>query len=155
MQVAQDFPGITLEHILVDNCAMQIIRNPRQFDVIVTENMFGDILSDEAAVIAGSIGLLPSASLGERGGLYEPVHGTAPDIVGTGQANPIGTILSVALLMRYSLKQEEAAAAIETAVERVLAQGYRTADIKQPGTQVVGTRQMGDLIAQAVSEGAP
>jgi 3-isopropylmalate dehydrogenase len=155
MQVAQDFPDIILEHILVDNCAMQIIRNPRQFDVIVTENMFGDILSDEAAVIAGSIGLLPSASLGATGGLYEPVHGTAPDIVGTGQANPIGTILSLALLMRYSLKQEEAAAAIEAAVERVLAQGYRTADIKQPGTQVVGTRPMGDLIAQAVSEKAP
>jgi 3-isopropylmalate dehydrogenase len=150
MRVAQEFPGVTLEHMLVDNCAMQIICNPRQFDVVVTENMFGDILSDEAAVIAGSIGLLPSASLGARGGLYEPIHGTAPDIVGTGRANPIGTILSVALLMRYSLKQEEAATTIETAVERVLAQGYRTADVKQPGTRVVETRQMGDLIAHAV-----
>jgi 3-isopropylmalate dehydrogenase len=150
LQVAQDFPRVSLEHILVDNCAMQLIHNPRQFDVIVTENMFGDILSDEAAVIAGSIGLLPSASLGATGGLYEPIHGTAPELAGTGQANPIGTILAAALLLRYALKQEEAAATIETAVEGVLAQGYRTPELKQPGTQVIGTQQMGDLIAQAV-----
>lgn len=150
VQVAQDFPEVSLEHLLVDNCAMQLISNPRQFDVMVTENMFGDILSDEAAVIAGSIGLLPSASLGATGGLYEPIHGTAPEIAGTGHANPIGTILSTALLFRYSLKQEEPAATIEGAVEKVLAEGYRTAELKQPGTQVIGTQQMGDLIAHAV-----
>lgn len=150
IQVAEEFPGVTLEHMLVDNCAMQLIRDPRQFDVIVTENMFGDILSDEAAMITGSIGLLPSASLGATGGLYEPVHGTAPDIAGTGQANPIGTILSVALLLRYSLKQAEVATAVEAAVERVLGQGYRTEDLRQPGTQVVGTQRIGDLIAAAV-----
>jgi 3-isopropylmalate dehydrogenase len=150
IQVAQDFPQVKLEHLLVDNCAMQLIYNPRQFDVMVTENMFGDILSDEAAVLAGSIGLLPSASLGANGGLYEPIHGTAPEIAGTDQANPIGTILSTALLFRYSLKQEEPAVTIEAAVEEVLAQGYRTPEIAQPGTQVVGTQRMGDLIAQAV-----
>ncbi|MFQ5988397.1 MAG: 3-isopropylmalate dehydrogenase [Candidatus Methylomirabilales bacterium] len=149
-QVAQEFPAVTLEHMLVDTCAMQLIQNPRQFDVIVTENMFGDILSDETAVIAGSIGLLPSASLGGAGGLYEPVHGAAPDIAGTGQANPIGTILSAALLLRYSLKQDEAATAIEAAVEKVLAQGYRTPELKQPGTERVGTQRMGDLIARAM-----
>ncbi|MFQ5657294.1 MAG: 3-isopropylmalate dehydrogenase [Candidatus Methylomirabilales bacterium] len=150
MQLAMEFPEITLDHMLVDNCAMQLIRNPRQFDVIVTENMFGDILSDEAAVIVGSIGLLPSASLGVTGGLYEPVHGTAPDIAATDQANPIGAILSAALLLRYSLKQEEAANAIEAAVKQVLEQGYRTEDLRQPRTQVVGTQRMGDLIAAAV-----
>ena len=151
-EVAREFPQVTLEHMFVDNCAMQLIRNPRQFDVIVTENMFGDILSDEAAVIAGSIGLVPSASLGDAAGLYEPIHGSAPDIAGTGQANPIGTILSAALLLRYSLKQEKAAAAIEAAVEHVLAQGYRTAEITQPGTERVGTQRMGDLIALAVEK---
>lgn len=150
IQVAEEFPGVTLEHMLVDNCAMQLIRDPRQFDVIVTENMFGDILSDEAAMIAGSIGLLPSASLGATGGLYEPVHGTAPDIAGTGQANPIGTILSAALLLRYSLKQARVATAIETAVERVLAQSYRTEDLRQPGTEIVDTQRIGDLITAAV-----
>lgn len=151
-EVAREFPGVTLEHMFVDNCAMQLIRNPRQFDVIVTENMFGDILSDEAAVIAGSIGLVPSASLGGAAGLYEPIHGSAPDIAGTGRANPIGTILSTALLLRYSLKQEKAATAIEAAVEHVLAQGYRTAEITQPGTERVGTQRMGDLIALAVEK---
>ena len=149
-RVAEDFPGVSLDHVYVDNCAMQIIRNPRQFDVILTENMFGDILSDEAAVIVGSIGLLPSASLGTAGGLYEPIHGSAPDLVGRGQANPIGTILSVALLLRYSLRQHEAAAAVEHAVAAVLAEGYRTPDIAQPGTEVVGTQRMGDLIVRAV-----
>lgn len=149
-QVAEEFPEVTLEHMFVDNCAMQLIRNPRQFDVIVTENMFGDILSDEAAVIPGSIGLLPSASLGGERGLYEPIHGAAPDITGRGEANPIGTILSAALLLRYSLKQDAAATAIEAGVETVLAQGYRTPDLKQPGTQRVGTQRMGDLIARAV-----
>ncbi len=150
MHVAQEFPGVTLEHMLVDTCAMQLIRNPCQFDVIVTENMFGDILSDEAGAIAGSIGLLPSASLGGAGGLYEPIHGAAPDIAGTGQANPIGTILSAALLLRYSLKQQEAATTIEAAVEQVLAQGYRTPELEQPGTELVGTQRMGDLITRAV-----
>ncbi|MFQ5847442.1 MAG: 3-isopropylmalate dehydrogenase [Candidatus Methylomirabilales bacterium] len=149
-EIAQEFPGITLEHMYVDNCAMQLVRNPRQFDVIVTENMFGDILSDEAAVIAGSIGLIPSASLGAGGGLFEPIHGTAPDLAGKGQANPIGTILSAALLLRYALKHTEGATAIEAAVEEVLAQGYRTPDCAQPGTQVVGTARMGDLLAHAV-----
>jgi len=149
-RVAEDFPEVSLDHVYVDNCAMQIIRNPRQFDVILTENMFGDILSDEAAVIVGSIGLLPSASLGTAGGLYEPIHGSAPDLVGRGQANPIGTILSVALLLRYSLRQHEAAAAVEHAVAAVLEQGYRTPDIAQPGTEVVGTQRMGDLIVRAV-----
>ncbi len=150
LQVAEEFPQVSLEHMYVDNCAMQLIRNPRQFDVIVTENMFGDILSDEAAVIAGSIGLIPSASLGPTVGLYEPIHGTAPDLVGSGQANPVGTILSVALLMRYSLRHEAAATTIEAGVGSVLDQGYRTPDLKQPDTQLVGTQQMGDLIAQAV-----
>jgi 3-isopropylmalate dehydrogenase len=149
-EVAREFPHVTLEHLYVDNCAMQLVRNPKQFDVIVTENMFGDILTDEAAVIPGSIGLLPSASLGVKGGLYEPIHGTAPDLAGAGRANPIGTILSVALLLRHSLKHEEAATAIEAAVEQVLAQGYRTPDLQQPGTRGVGTKEMGSLIAQAV-----
>lgn len=151
-EVAHGFPGVTLEHMLVDTCAMQLIRNPRQFDVILTENMFGDILSDEAAVIAGSIGLVPSASLGGAAGLYEPIHGAAPDIAGTGQVNPIGTILSAALLLRYSLKQEKAATAIEEAVEQVLVRGYRTAEIMQPGTERVGTQRMGELIALAVEK---
>ncbi|MFQ5883006.1 MAG: 3-isopropylmalate dehydrogenase [Candidatus Methylomirabilales bacterium] len=153
-EVAKEFPRVILEHLYVDNCAMQLIRNPRQFDVIVTENMFGDILTDEAAVIPGSIGLVPSASLGAKGGLYEPIHGTAPDIAGTGQANPIGTILSAALLLRHSLKHEKAATGIEVAVETVLAQDYRPPDLKQPGTQVVGTKEMGSLIAQAVEDPA-
>ncbi len=149
-EVARGFPRVTLEHMYVDNCAMQLVRNPRQFDVIVTENMFGDILTDEAAVISGSIGLLPSASLGAKGGLYEPIHGTAPDLAGTGRANPIGSILSVALLLRHSLKHEEAAAAVEAAVEWVLAQGYRTPDLIQSGAREVGTKEIGSLIARAV-----
>ncbi|MCS6775796.1 MAG: 3-isopropylmalate dehydrogenase [Chloroherpetonaceae bacterium] len=149
-EVAQSYPDVELSHMLVDNCAMQLVRNPRQFDVILTENMFGDILSDEAAMLTGSLGMLPSASLGtarstnERTtfGLYEPVHGSAPDIAGQGIANPIATILSAALLFRYSLGQAQAAEAIETAVARVLEAGYRTADIAAPGEPAIGTQDM-------------
>jgi 3-isopropylmalate dehydrogenase len=129
---------------------MQLVRQPKFFDVIVAENTFGDILSDEAAMLTGSIGLLPSASLGKQVGLYEPIHGSAPDIAGQDKANPIAAILSAAMLLEYSLKAGAAAAAIEAAVSRVLDQGYRTPDIQQPGTRPIGTRRMGDLIAEAV-----
>jgi len=145
-EVAESYPEVTLEHMLVDNCAMQLIRNPRQFDVIVTENMFGDILSDEASMLSGSIGMLSSASLGEGTGLYEPAHGSAPDIAGQDVANPLATILSVALLLRYSLREEAAARRIESAVERVLKQGYRCADIQQEGSKVLGTRAMAEQV---------
>jgi 3-isopropylmalate dehydrogenase (EC 1.1.1.85) len=135
----------------VDNAAMQLIRNPRQFDVIVTTNMFGDILSDEASMLTGSLGMLPSASLGvQNPGLYEPIHGSAPDIAGQDKANPIATILSAAMMLRYSLNMAEAAHDIERAVTKVLDQGYRTMDIMQPGMTVVGTEKMGDLIAGTV-----
>lgn len=146
-RIAEEYPDVKLSHMLVDNCAMQLIRDPRQFDVIVTENMFGDILSDEAAMLTGSLGMLPSASLGaERRGLYEPVHGSAPDIAGKNIANPLATILSAALLLRYSLEMEQAAQAVENAVERALADGWRTADIAQPGETPIGTREMGDKV---------
>ena len=132
----------------VDNAAMQLIRNPKQFDVIVTENMFGDILSDEASMLTGSLGMLPSASLGkENPGLYEPVHGSAPDIAGQDKANPIATIMSVAMMLRHSGGMEDAAKDIENAVSKVLDMGYRTGDIMQPGMKEIGTQQMGDLIA--------
>jgi 3-isopropylmalate dehydrogenase len=135
----------------VDNAAMQLLKNPKQFDVIVTGNMFGDILSDEASMLTGSIGMLPSASLDEKGkGLYEPIHGSAPDIAGKNLANPLATILSVAMMLRYTLEQEAAAARVESAVRKVLAQGYRTADILQPGTRKVGTREMGDAVVAAL-----
>jgi 3-isopropylmalate dehydrogenase len=135
----------------VDNAAMQLLKNPKQFDVIVTGNMFGDILSDEASMLTGSIGMLPSASLDEKGkGLYEPIHGSAPDIAGKNLANPLATILSVAMMLRYTLEQEAAAARVEAAVRKVLAQGYRTADILQPGTRKVGTREMGDAVVAAL-----
>jgi len=147
-QVAREFPDVALEHILVDNCAMALVHNPTRFDTLVTENTFGDILSDEAAILAGSMGMLPSASLGGRTALYEPVHGTAPDIAGKGVANPIAAILSAAMLLRYSLDRGTEAERIEAAVLRVLDKGYRTADIRQDGTTVVGTVQMGDLIAR-------
>lgn len=140
--VAAGFDQVKLEHMYVDNCAMQLVLNPGSFDVIVTGNLFGDILSDEAAVLSGSIGLLPSASLGDGTGLYEPIHGSAPDIAGKGIANPLGTILSAAMLFRYSLEQEAAAAMIEQAVDRVLADGYRTADIYQQGFTKVSTDEM-------------
>ena len=135
----------------VDNCAMQLVRNPKQFDVIVTGNMFGDILSDEASMLTGSIGMLPSASLNERGkGLYEPIHGSAPDIAGKGVANPLATILSVALMLRHSLGQPAAADRIEKAVSTVLRSGLRTADIHTEGTHRVGTQEMGDAVLAAL-----
>ncbi|HWR08085.1 3-isopropylmalate dehydrogenase [Sporomusa sp.] len=142
-EVVQDFEQVQLNHMYVDNCAMQLVLNPGSFDVIVTSNLFGDILSDEAAVLSGSIGLLPSASLGDGTGLYEPIHGSAPDIAGQGLANPLGTILSAAMLFRYSLSSEQAAAMIDQAVEQVLNDGYRTADIYQPGFTKVSTEEMG------------
>jgi 3-isopropylmalate dehydrogenase len=151
-EVARDYPDIEMEHMFVDAAAMRLVRQPRAFDVIVTENTFGDILTDEAAVLAGSMGLLPSASLAEgRLGLYEPIHGSAPRHAGQDRANPIAAILSAALLLRYSLGLEPEAAAIEGAVERVLAAGYRTYDIMEAGATQVGTRQMGDLIAAEVA----
>ncbi len=152
--VDSEFPGLRLEHVLVDAMAMHLIRRPRDFDVIVTENMFGDILTDEASQVAGSIGLLPSASLGEPGtpGLYEPIHGSAPDIAGRGIANPLGTILSAALLLRYSLGLDVEAQHVEQAVESVLARGARTADMARPGEPRVSTQQMGDLVIAALQE---
>lgn len=148
-RVAQHYPDVELNHMYVDNAAMQLIRNPGQFDVILTTNMFGDILSDEAAMLTGSLGMLPSASLGEgKRGLYEPVHGSAPDIAGQDKANPIATIMSAAMMLRYSFGMEREAQAVEDAVNRVLEQGYRTADIATPGTIVVGTGEMGSLIAK-------
>jgi 3-isopropylmalate dehydrogenase len=152
-KVASDFPEVELEHVLVDTCSMQLIREPRRFDVLLTENMFGDILSDEAAMLTGSIGMLPSASLGEGTALYEPIHGAAPDIAGQDRANPLAAILSAAMLLRHSLRQEAAATAIERAVARVLEQGFRTHDIVQPGMSVVGTSAMGDLVAERVATG--
>jgi 3-isopropylmalate dehydrogenase len=148
--VSAAYPNVRLDHMYVDNAAMQLVRQPTSFDVILAENTFGDILSDEAAMLTGSIGLLPSASLGNGVGLYEPIHGSAPDIAGRDVANPIAAILSTAMLLAYSLKAAEAAAAIEAAVSHVLDQGFRTPDIQQPGTQTVGTRRMGDLVAEAV-----
>ena len=149
--VAKDYPDVTLEHMLVDNCAMQLVRDPKQFDVILTENMFGDILSDEASMVTGSIGMLSSASLNEtKLGLYEPSHGSAPDIAGQNKANPIATILSAAMMLRFSLDLDEAADAIEAAVKQVLKDGYRTGDIMSEGCTKVGTVQMGDLIAERV-----
>ncbi len=145
-EVGRDFPDVALSHMYVDNCAMQLVANPSQFDVIVTTNMFGDILSDEAAMITGSIGMLPSASLGARGGMYEPIHGSAPDIAGQDLANPLATILSVAMMLRHSLGMPREAAAVETAVRRVLRDGYRTRDIYTPGTILVGTAAMGDAV---------
>jgi len=142
---------VDLTHMYVDNAAMQLLKDPKQFDVIVTGNMFGDILSDEASMLTGSIGMLPSASLDERGkGLYEPIHGSAPDIAGKNLANPLATILSAAMMLRYSLEQEAAAARVEGAVRKVLAQGYRTGDIFRAGTRRVGTREMGDAVVAAM-----
>ena len=148
---ARLFPDLELTHMYVDNCAMQLVRNPKQFDVIVTGNMFGDILSDEASMLTGSIGMLPSAALDEHGkGLYEPIHGTAPDIAGKDLANPLATILSAALMLRYSLGQPELANRVEAAVRRVLQSGLRTADIHTPGTRKVGTQEMGDAVVAAL-----
>lgn len=150
-EVAKGYPEVTLSHMLVDNCAMQLVMNPGQFDVILTENMFGDILSDEASMITGSIGMLSSASLGAgKLGLYEPSHGSAPDIAGKDLANPIATILSAAMMLRYSFDLDDAADAIETAVRKVISEGYRTVDIMSEGCTRVGTKEMGDLIAARV-----
>jgi 3-isopropylmalate dehydrogenase len=150
--MAQDYPDVALSHMYVDNAAMQLVRAPKQFDVIVTGNIFGDILSDEASMLAGSIGMLPSASLDAHNkGLYEPIHGSAPDIAGQDKANPIATILSVAMMFRYSFSQPEIANRIENAVRKVLAQGKRTGDIATPGEAIIGTRSMGDAILAAFS----
>lgn len=150
-ELAPEYPDVELSHMLVDNAAMQLVRAPKQFDVMVTGNMFGDILSDEASMLTGSIGMLPSASLDENNkGLYEPSHGSAPDIAGQGVANPLATILSAAMMLRYSFGLEEAAQRVEGAVKKVLAQGYRTGDIFEPGTKRVGTRQMGDAVLAAL-----
>lgn len=148
-EVAKDYPEVTLEHMLVDNCAMQLVKNPAQFDVILTENMFGDILSDEASMVTGSIGMLSSASLNETTfGLYEPSHGSAPDIAGKNIANPIATVLSAAMMLRYSLDLDQEADAVEAAVKKVLSDGYRTGDIMSEGCTQVSTTQMGDLLVE-------
>ena len=150
-EVAEDYPEVTLEHMLVDNCAMQLVKNPKQFDVILTENMFGDILSDEASMVTGSIGMLASASLNEtKFGLYEPSGGSAPDIAGKGIANPIATILSAAMMLRFSFDLDQEATAVEKAVERVLKDGYRTIDIMSEGKILVNTAEMGDLICDRI-----
>ena len=150
-EVAKDYPEVTYSHMLVDNCAMQLVKNPGQFDVILTENMFGDILSDEASEITGSIGMLSSASLSETSlGLYEPSHGSAPDIAGTNQANPIATILSAAMMLRYSLNLDKEADAIEAAVKTVLKKGFRTVDIMSEGCTQLGCKEMGDAIAAEI-----
>ena len=150
-EVAKDYPEVKLEHMLVDNCAMQLVMNPGQFDVVLTENMFGDILSDEASMITGSIGMLSSASLNEtKFGMYEPSHGSAPDIAGKDLANPIATILSAAMMLRYSFDMDKEADAIEAAVQQALTDGYRTGDIYSEGCKKVGTTQMGDLIAARI-----
>ncbi len=162
-RVHAEFPDVELRHLLVDSCAMALIRQPRDFDVVVTENMFGDILTDEASMLTGSMGMLPSASLGARRtrygqfGLYEPIHGTAPDITGQGKANPLAAILSAALLLRYSLGMKRAAQSLEAAVRRVIARGYRTADIARKGAtgeRLVSTSEMGDAVIEAM-QGAP
>ena len=150
-EVAKDYPEVELEHMLVDNCAMQLVRDPKQFDVILTENMFGDILSDEAAMVTGSLGMLASASLNDtKFGLYEPSHGSAPDIAGQDKANPIATILSAAMMLRFSFDMDKEADAIENAVKKVLSEGYRTGDIMSEGMTQVGCKKMGDLIAERI-----
>ncbi len=150
--VGKEYRDVELNHLLVDNCAMQLVRYPKQFDVLVTTNMFGDILSDEAAMITGSIGMLPSASIGGETGLYEPVHGSAPDIAGKDVANPLATILSVAMMLKYSFDMDEASGAIEKAVEDVLDAGYRTADIASEGTRVVSCSEMGNRVIEALEK---
>lgn len=150
-KIAEENPDVEFSDMLVDNTAMQLVRDPAQFDVIVTENLFGDILSDEASMITGSLGMLPSASLGEGScGLYEPIHGSAPDIAGQDKANPLATILSAAMMLRYSFDMQEEAQAIESAVDAVLADGYRTADIMSEGKTLVGCRRMGELVAEKI-----
>jgi len=148
--MAKDYPDVETSHMYVDNCSMQLIRNPKQFDVIVTENMFGDILTDEASMLTGSIGMLPSASIGGQVGLYEPSHGSAPDIAGQQKANPLATILSAAMMLRYSFNLEAEARAIESAVQQIMAEGYRTPDLMEAGQTLVNTAQMGDLVQQKI-----
>jgi len=148
IEVAKGYPDVELNHRYVDDCAMQLIRDPKQFDVIVTSNLFGDILSDESAMLTGSIGMLPSASMGDKVAMYEPVHGSAPDIAGKDMANPLATILSLGMMMEYSFNQPKIARAIEQAVEKVLADGYRSADIYTEGTTKVGCVKMGDLVVE-------
>ena len=151
IEVGKEFPDVELTHLYVDNAAMQLVRDPSQFDVIVTGNLFGDILSDEASVITGSIGMLASASLNEKGqGLFEPSHGSAPDIAGQNIANPLAQILSAAMMLRYSLGMEEAAVRIENAVKKVLAQGYRTGDIRSEGCKLLSCSEMGDAVVAAL-----
>lgn len=153
IEVATQYPQVELSHILVDNCAMQLVRNPKQFDTLVTGNMFGDILSDEASMLTGSIGMLPSASLDANNkGLYEPIHGSAPDIAGKGVANPLAMMLSAAMMLRYTFSKTEEANRIESAVRKVLSQGFRTGDIFEPGTKKVGTREMGDAVVRALKD---
>jgi 3-isopropylmalate dehydrogenase len=150
IEIAKDYPDVETTHMYVDNCSMQLIRNPRQFDVIVTENMFGDILTDEASMLTGSIGMLPSASIGGQVALYEPSHGSAPDIAGQKKANPLATILSAAMMLRYSFNLEEGAQMIEKAVFQVMEEGYRTPDLMEDGKVLVDTVQMGELIKQHI-----
>ncbi len=150
-EVAKDYPEVTYEHMLVDNCAMQLVKDPAQFDVVLTENMFGDILSDEASMITGSIGMLASASLNEtKFGMYEPSGGSAPDIAGQDKANPIATILSAAMMLRYTFDLDKEADAIENAVKQVLVDGFRTCDIVSEGTTLVGCNEMGDKIVERI-----
>lgn len=153
IEVGKRYPDVELEHMYVDNCAMQLIKYPRQFDVIVTENMFGDILTDQASMLSGSIGMLASASIGGKTALYEPAHGSAPDIAGQNKANPLATILSAALMLKYSFNCAEGAAEIEKAISNVLEKGYRTGDIYSAGTKLVGTREMGEVVLQELSVG--
>ena len=150
IEVAKDYPDVELNHRYVDDCAMQLIREPKQFDVIITSNLFGDILSDESAMLTGSIGMLPSASVGDKVAMYEPVHGSAPDIAGQDMGNPLATILSVAMMLEYSFHQPQAARAIERAVGQVLEDGYRTADIFSAGSTKVGCSKMGDLVVESI-----
>jgi len=154
IRVARDYPEVELSHMYVDNAAMQLVRAPKQFDVMVTTNMFGDILSDCAAMLTGSIGMLPSAALDAAGkGMYEPIHGSAPDIAGRNAANPLATILSLAMMLRYSFDEPVMAGRIEHAIHAVLDRGLRTADIHSPGDTLVGTSQMGDAVVQAMRGG--
>ncbi|HSW12228.1 MAG TPA: 3-isopropylmalate dehydrogenase, partial [Solimonas sp.] len=151
IDVGQHYPDVELTHMYVDNAAMQLVKNPKQFDVIVTGNLFGDILSDEASMLAGSIGMLPSASLDENNkGLYEPIHGSAPDIAGQGKANPLATILSVGMMFKYSFNRADLSDRVEAAVKKVLQQGHRTGDIAQPGEKIIGTAAMGDALVAAL-----
>lgn len=150
LRVAKEYPEVQLEHLYVDNAALQLVINPKQFDVIVTENMFGDILSDQAAALAGSLGMLPSASLGGKIGVYEPAHGSAPDIAGQDKANPLATILSIAMMLRFTCNEEEAARSIEKAVEKVMNAGFATGDIADENSKLVGTKEMADLVCKEI-----